>query len=138
MHAQAGCRRTGVGLGRVSSGSRRGFARRCRRRRPQEGPSSGGRARAGGETLEGRPGRQESRARPAESREKAPADASSALKPSLSPQMTALRDRVRKVLVHYFREPINTNDNTPAEILSFCLRSAATRKSGTAARPAMR
>ena len=58
---------------------------------------------------------------PAASREKAPADASSAPKPSLSPEMTALRDRVRKVLVHYFREPINTSDNTPAEILSFCL-----------------
>jgi hypothetical protein len=58
---------------------------------------------------------------PAESRKKAPAEAPSAPKPSLSPEMTALRDRVRKVLVHYFREPINTSDNTPAEILSFCL-----------------
>jgi len=39
----------------------------------------------------------------------------------LSPQMAALRDRVRAVLASHFREPINTDDNSPAQILSFCL-----------------
>jgi hypothetical protein len=58
---------------------------------------------------------------PAEGREKRAAEAPIAPKPSLSPEMMALRDRVRKVLVHYFRQPINTADNTPAEVLSFCL-----------------
>ncbi len=56
-----------------------------------------------------------------EGREKTPAAPPIAPKPPLSPEMTALRDRVRKVLVHYFREPINTADNTPAEVLGFCL-----------------
>lgn len=39
----------------------------------------------------------------------------------LSPQMAALRDRVRAVLAGHFREPLNTDDNSPAQILSFCL-----------------
>jgi hypothetical protein len=39
----------------------------------------------------------------------------------LDAQMTALRDRVRAVVAHHFREPLNTDDNPPAQILKFCL-----------------
>jgi len=42
-------------------------------------------------------------------------------KPTLSPQMAALRDQVRRVLVAHFGQPLNTNDNTPAQVLQFCL-----------------
>jgi len=56
-----------------------------------------------------------------EGREKTSAETSGTPKPALTPEMTALRDRVRRVLVHYFREPINTSDNMPVEVLSFCL-----------------
>jgi hypothetical protein len=58
---------------------------------------------------------------PANAGDKKAAETPSEPKPSLNAEMTALRDRVRRVLVHYFREPINTADNTPAEVLSFCL-----------------
>lgn len=39
----------------------------------------------------------------------------------LSKEMQALRDRVRRILAGYFRQPPNTADNTPGEILAFCL-----------------
>jgi len=39
----------------------------------------------------------------------------------LSPQMVALRDRVRAVTAQHFHEPLNTNDNVPSQILKFCL-----------------
>jgi len=39
----------------------------------------------------------------------------------LSPQMAALRDRVRGVVTQHFHEPLNTSDNSPAQILKFCL-----------------
>jgi hypothetical protein len=39
----------------------------------------------------------------------------------LDPAMVALRDRVRRVLAQSMRQPINTGDNTPAEVLNFCL-----------------
>lgn len=42
-------------------------------------------------------------------------------KPSLSPGMITLRDHVRRALAYHFRQPVNTQDNTPAEILRFCL-----------------
>ncbi len=38
-----------------------------------------------------------------------------------SKEMLALRDRLRRILAGYFRQPLNTADNTPAEILAFCL-----------------
>jgi hypothetical protein len=53
--------------------------------------------------------------------DKTPAEAVDRAKPPLSPEMTALRDRVRHVVAHSFRQPINTNDNTPAEVLEFCV-----------------
>jgi hypothetical protein len=42
-------------------------------------------------------------------------------KPTLSPQMSALRDRVRTVVAQHFHDPLNTNDNPPSQILKFCL-----------------
>jgi hypothetical protein len=42
-------------------------------------------------------------------------------KPVLSPEMAALRDRVRTVTAQHFQDPLNTNDNTPSQILKFCL-----------------
>jgi hypothetical protein len=42
-------------------------------------------------------------------------------KPTLSAQQTALRNRVRRVLTWYARLPVNTADNTPGEVLQFCL-----------------
>lgn len=42
-------------------------------------------------------------------------------RPALSPAMAALRDRVRSILATHFHDPINTNDNTPSQILKFCL-----------------
>lgn len=39
----------------------------------------------------------------------------------VSPERLALRDRLRRVLAGFFRQPLNTADNTPAEILAFCL-----------------
>jgi hypothetical protein len=39
----------------------------------------------------------------------------------LSADMTELRDRVRKTLAVHFHQPINTVENTPGEILQFCL-----------------
>jgi hypothetical protein len=41
--------------------------------------------------------------------------------PDLSPELASLRDHIRRTLVLYFHEPINTADNTPAEVLQFCL-----------------
>jgi hypothetical protein len=35
--------------------------------------------------------------------------------------MAALRDRVRVVVAQHFRQPLNTADNSPAQILKFCL-----------------
>ncbi len=46
---------------------------------------------------------------------------SSAARPELSKEMAALRDRVRRTVAAYFHQPVNTADNTPAEILAFCL-----------------
>ena len=42
-------------------------------------------------------------------------------RPALSPSMAALRDRVRAVRATHFQDPLNTNDNTPSQILKFCL-----------------
>jgi len=39
----------------------------------------------------------------------------------LSPELAALRDPVRRTLSAYFRLPMNTRDNSVAEIMSFCL-----------------
>lgn len=39
----------------------------------------------------------------------------------LAKEMLALRDRLRRILAGYLRQPLNTADNTPAEILAFCL-----------------
>jgi len=55
-----------------------------------------------------------------------PADRPNATMPSLvarplSKEQLALRERVRRVLADFFRQPLNTADNTPAEILAFCL-----------------
>jgi len=44
-----------------------------------------------------------------------------ASKPSLSKEMTELRDRLRQALAVGYRLPFNTRDNTPSEILDFCL-----------------
>jgi hypothetical protein len=65
-------------------------------------------------------------ASPAAKVDQAPADADVA-KPApvrkrpLSPASIALRDRVRQTLDHYFHQQVNTGENTPAEILAFCL-----------------
>ena len=42
-------------------------------------------------------------------------------RPALSPSMAALRDRVRSILAAHSQDPINTSDNTPSQILKFCL-----------------
>lgn len=39
----------------------------------------------------------------------------------LAKEKLELRDRVRRVLAGFLRQPLNTADNTPAEILAFCL-----------------
>jgi len=54
-------------------------------------------------------------------KEKPPAGTSAPSRLPLSPQMTALRDRIRAVLARHFREPLNTNDNSPAQVIDFCL-----------------
>jgi len=54
-------------------------------------------------------------------KEKSPAGKSAAPKAVLTPQMAALRDRIRAVLAQHFRQPLNTNDNSPAQLLDFCL-----------------
>lgn len=41
--------------------------------------------------------------------------------PTLSKEMTELRDRVRQALDVGYRFPFNTRDNTPSEIMDFCL-----------------
>jgi hypothetical protein len=46
-------------------------------------------------------------------------------KPALDPQQIALRNRVRRVLAWYAKLPINTADNTPGEVLQFCLACGA-------------
>jgi hypothetical protein len=45
----------------------------------------------------------------------------SAAHQTLSKEAVALRDRIRRTLALYFHQPVNTADNTPAEILAFCL-----------------
>jgi hypothetical protein len=40
---------------------------------------------------------------------------------ALSKEAVALRDRIRRTLALYFHQPVNTADNTPADILAFCL-----------------
>jgi hypothetical protein len=51
----------------------------------------------------------------------APEAAKPPAKPALNAQQTALRNRVRRVLAWYARLPVNTADNTPGEVLQFCL-----------------
>nr|AHC53914.1 hypothetical protein [uncultured bacterium] len=55
----------------------------------------------------------------AKSEERKANDTASARK--LSPAMTTLRDRIRQVEAQYFRQPVNTGDNTAAEVIAFCL-----------------
>jgi len=42
-------------------------------------------------------------------------------KPELSPEMAALRDRVRRTLAFYYRQPLNTQANMPSDMIHFCL-----------------
>jgi len=42
-------------------------------------------------------------------------------KPKLSKEMTELRDRLRQSLAACYALPVNTRDNTPSEIMDFCL-----------------
>jgi hypothetical protein len=51
----------------------------------------------------------------------APETAKSPAKPALNAQQSALRNRVQRLLSWYARLPVNTADNTPGEILQFCL-----------------
>ncbi len=60
-----------------------------------------------------------SKGKPA-SEAKAPA-AKPQSKVEISPELAALRDRVRRTLVLYFHQLVNTADNTPADVLQFCL-----------------
>lgn len=60
-------------------------------------------------------------AKPAEK----PKSAETPQKPPLSQEMTALRDAMRRVLTQYFHQPINTGDNTPADVMAFCLAYGA-------------
>lgn len=39
----------------------------------------------------------------------------------LSPELTALRDHVRGVLAAYAQQPVNTQENTPNDLLKYCL-----------------
>ncbi|MFH1920277.1 MAG: hypothetical protein ABIP48_10385 [Planctomycetota bacterium] len=41
--------------------------------------------------------------------------------PELSPEMAALRDSLRQALARVAKQPPNTRDNTPGEMISFCL-----------------
>ena len=41
-------------------------------------------------------------------------------KPELSPELAALRDRIRRILMRNFRQPFNTRDNTPADVIQLC------------------
>ena len=66
--------------------------------------------------------------------EKRPPEASAQTKTTLSPQLAALRDRVRAVVVQHFHDPLNTNDNPPRRSSSSAWRSGATPRSATAAR----
>ncbi len=63
--------------------------------------------------------------RPADSPDKSPKPPTFSVAPKarapLSPSLVALRDRVRSIFAVHFRAPINTNDNTPAQILKFSL-----------------
>lgn len=47
-------------------------------------------------------------------------DKAASLEP-LTPEMESLRDHVRKTLIHYSSQPMNTRDNTAAHILQACL-----------------
>ncbi|MBN1394877.1 MAG: hypothetical protein JW959_07630 [Pirellulales bacterium] len=49
------------------------------------------------------------------------ADAPKVEQPTLGPEMAALRDRARSVLTAHAKQPFNTRDNMPTEILSRCL-----------------
>jgi len=51
----------------------------------------------------------------------APADAKAKVARELTPAQSALRDRVRHTLAMHRRTPLNTRDNTPSEILPFCM-----------------
>lgn len=42
-------------------------------------------------------------------------------KPQLTPAQVALRDRVRRTLAAFHRQPFNVRDNTATEIMHFCL-----------------
>lgn len=44
-----------------------------------------------------------------------------AAKPPLSQEMAALRDHLRQALAACYSLPVNTRDNTPVEIMDFCL-----------------
>lgn len=48
-------------------------------------------------------------------------ESAAASKPTLSKEMTELRDRVRQAVGVGYRLPFNTRDNTPGEIMDFCL-----------------
>jgi len=45
--------------------------------------------------------------------------------PGLSPEMTALRDRVRRVVTSYSQRPWNTRDNTPGDVIQVGLAFGA-------------
>ena len=50
-----------------------------------------------------------------------PLDSESESKPQLGPEMIALRDRVRQTLDANFRQSLSTRENTPGELIHFCL-----------------
>ncbi len=64
--------------------------------------------------------------KPADARSaaKPPAAAASPAKPpaapTLSPEMAALRDQVRKTLGTVYQQPFNTRDNNVSDIIHFC------------------
>ena len=79
-------------------------------------PHSSGRCAGGGLAGAGNAPNAKPAAKPATKPATKPAAA-----PELSPELAVLRDQIRRTLVLYFHEPINTADNTPAEVLQFCL-----------------
>jgi hypothetical protein len=54
-----------------------------------------------------------------------PMDSESQPKPPSSPELIALGDRVRQTLNAQFRQPPSTGENTPGELIDFCLAFGA-------------
>ncbi len=86
-----------------------------------EGPALSAPAQGGAASLPAKAPAAEGSGEPADASGGPNTAAPSAAPSPLSEEVLALRDRLRRILAAYFRQPLNTADNTPSEILAFCL-----------------